>query len=229
MIVPTACPVGNRISIRVQTGFEEGLVMSLLCPTIHRVSLKCSRRHSFLTRFLVRSHGHGHTVTRAGMHIGTRTRYSIHIQVGDTFTDKYENTHYLNWPKKKTSITRTVFDVGEPAAVFPCCIAAGCSPGTRTTSLWLVSALHFRFQPEHFVFSRFATYGNKKELARALCFLVPALFFSYFSSLFTLLFFSLLRFKGASNRKERRPWFVVSEDVSMGNSKGVEFARSRVL
>lgn len=45
------------------------------------------------------------------------------------------HAHYLSWPRRKASITRTVLELGEPAAVFPCCIAAGCSPETETRAL----------------------------------------------------------------------------------------------
>ena len=38
------------------------------------------------------------------------------------------SAHYLSWPRKKARVTRIVREVGQPAAVFPCCIAAGCSP-----------------------------------------------------------------------------------------------------
>lgn len=44
------------------------------------------------------------------------------------------HAHYLSWPRRKASITRTVLELGEPAAVFPCCIAAGCSPETETSA-----------------------------------------------------------------------------------------------
>lgn len=42
------------------------------------------------------------------------------------------NAHYLNCPRKNANATSIVLDVGEPAAVFPCCIAAGCSPKSKS-------------------------------------------------------------------------------------------------
>lgn len=115
--------------------------------------------------------------------VHTHTDRLEHTHGGHT----YENTHYLNWPKKKASITRTVFDVGEPAAVFPCCIAAGCSPGTRTTRVGLVSALHFRFQPEHFVFFFHASRqkGTKEDSFS------PLPFFFSFSCFFVIFILAL--------------------------------------
>lgn len=120
---------------------------------------------------------HGREYTRI---VHTHTAGWRHTHEGHT----YENTHYLNWPKKKASITRTVFDVGEPAAVFPCCIAAGCSPGTRTTRVGLVSALHFRFQPEHFVF--FFFHASRQKGTKGDSF---ACFFSVTLLLFVFMFF----------------------------------------
>lgn len=131
---------------------------------------------------------HGREYTRI---VHTHTAGWRHTHEGHT----YENTHYLNWPKKKASITRTVFDVGEPAAVFPCCIAAGCSPGTRTTRVGLVSALHFRFQPEHFVF--FFSMPRAKRGQREIVLLVfsPLPCFFSFSCFFVSIFIlALLNF-----------------------------------
>lgn len=123
-----------------------------------------------------RSRVHAHST-----HTHTQTGWR-HTRKGHT----YENTHYLNWPKKKASITRTVFDVGEPAAVFPCCIAAGCSPGTRTTRVGLVSALHFRFQPEHFVF--FFLHASRQKGTK------EDSFTCFFSVTFSFFVFSLYLF-----------------------------------
>lgn len=137
---------------------------------MHNTSYKLAHKQ------VPRSRVHAHST-----HTHTQTGWR-HTREGHT----YENTHYLNWPKKKASITRTVFDVGEPAAVFPCCIAAGCSPGTRTTRVGLVSALHFRFQPEHFVF--FFSMPHAKRGQRKIVLLVfsplpfPFSFFRYIYS-----------------------------------------------
>jgi len=49
-------------------------------------------------------------------------------------SDLRVHAHYLSWPRRKASITRTVLELGEPAAVFPCCIAAGCSPEIETSA-----------------------------------------------------------------------------------------------
>jgi len=53
------------------------------------------------------------------------------------------HAHYLSWPRRKASIIRTVLELGEPAAVFPCCIAAGCSPETET-SIRRILLLYFQ-------------------------------------------------------------------------------------
>ena len=45
------------------------------------------------------------------------------------------SAHYLSWPRKKARVTRNVREVGQPAAVFPCCIAAGCSPASGKNAL----------------------------------------------------------------------------------------------
>lgn len=101
--------------------------------------------HLMLGKRFIGSRGNQH-VAHTFITTHTDTHTCIHRQLSGVHAQsrtRGTHTHYLNWPKKKASITRTVFDVGEPAAVFPCCIAAGCSPGTRTTSLGLVSARNF--------------------------------------------------------------------------------------
>lgn len=110
--------------------------------------------------------------------------------------------------------------------MFPCCIAAGCSPGTRATKAGLVSVLHFRFQPEHFGFSWFAPYKKKKKW-KVLYVLVLLPSFSLVSGLSSYSIFFL--FRGWAYLFELRATASGLTEISMYILKGTRRKKKDLL
>lgn len=72
------------------------------------------------------------------------TSLCVSIDFINVSSDLCVRAHYLSWPRRKASITSTVLELGEPAAVFPCCIAAGCSPETETSTRRIIRLYYQR-------------------------------------------------------------------------------------